>query len=451
MDFLAKLAGLISQLSAGNLKLRPSPGRSGPRGHPRLRRRSEPVRKCQPQGRAIVRVPREELLKYGLERFYSPPQSNGHSIDNSIREHIQRALNGEELVFERAIHTQEGKDLCCEVRMVRLPSANTGGCEPVFIDITERNRDPGGDGKGETTAGNRLHRRRSGLVGMGYCQPTGSNVPISSIQCSVTNPGTFLKQFRPGKTPFIRRSAPGNSLITAHLKTGTAYDVEYRMRKADGTYVWWHDIGTAQRDPTGKAVIMSGACIDITEKKTVRGGVAEKRGSFSPHHGTIAVQRPGDFSPKKSYLAKQCISAIMGSEERSHGRLQHPERPADGRAWGNAHRPKGIRGRTGNNPAVDYDAKAALGTGNRRIVQGDFYPIRDEVGIIRNIILIHQDITDRKRAEGSPADLGIVSEQYHPTKVLTRCGSSDERGTMLLLNQACRDLLNISNEDVVGR
>ena len=50
-------------------------------------------------------------------------------------------------------------------------------------------------------------------------------------------------------------------------------------------------------------------------------------------------------------------------------------------------------------PAVAYDLSATLGEGASKVVQGDFYPIRDANGAVRHIILIHQDITERKRME----------------------------------------------------
>lgn len=48
---------------------------------------------------------------------------------------------------------------------------------------------------------------------------------------------------------------------------------------------------------------------------------------------------------------------------------------------------------------IEYDLSATLGQGNRKFVQSDLYPLKDEDGAIRYIILVHQDITDRKRME----------------------------------------------------
>ncbi len=52
-----------------------------------------------------------------------------------------------------------------------------------------------------------------------------------------------------------------------------------------------------------------------------------------------------------------------------------------------------------NTPTVEYDARVTTGMGYRKIVQGNFYPLRDSDGTIRNIVLVHQNITERKQAE----------------------------------------------------
>ena len=56
-------------------------------------------------------------------------------------------------------------------------------------------------------------------------------------------------------------------VLAKHLEKGTPYDVEYRVKRKDGSYIWWHDMGACRRDEQGKAYQMSGVCIDITARK----------------------------------------------------------------------------------------------------------------------------------------------------------------------------------------
>jgi PAS domain S-box-containing protein len=45
-------------------------------------------------------------------------------------------------------------------------------------------------------------------------------------------------------------------------------------------------------------------------------------------------------------------------------------------------------------PPTRYDLGATLGMGQKRMVRGDFYPIRDGNGMVTHVILVHQDFPD---------------------------------------------------------
>jgi PAS domain S-box-containing protein len=55
--------------------------------------------------------------------------------------------------------------------------------------------------------------------------------------------------------------------LDRHLRGEASYEIDYRVRRSDGSYIWWHIIGVAERDAAGKAVRMTGSCVDITERK----------------------------------------------------------------------------------------------------------------------------------------------------------------------------------------
>lgn len=56
--------------------------------------------------------------------------------------------------------------------------------------------------------------------------------------------------------------------LQGHLKDRTPYDVEYRLLRDDGHYVWIHARGNAVWDSTGTALRMIGSIEDITWRKT---------------------------------------------------------------------------------------------------------------------------------------------------------------------------------------
>jgi two-component system cell cycle sensor histidine kinase/response regulator CckA len=64
-------------------------------------------------------------------------------------------------------------------------------------------------------------------------------------------------------------------VLAKHLEKETPYDVEYRVRRKDGSYIWWHDMGACWRDEQGKAYQMSGVCVNVTERKLAEEALRE--------------------------------------------------------------------------------------------------------------------------------------------------------------------------------
>ncbi len=86
-----------------------------------------------------------------------------------------------------------------------------------------------------------------------------------------------LLGFQPGELAndfdaWTRRLHPRDKDVTLaalrnHLETGQAYDVEYRLRCADGAYKWFRGRGLAVRDANGNPTRMAGSITDITNRK----------------------------------------------------------------------------------------------------------------------------------------------------------------------------------------
>jgi PAS domain S-box-containing protein len=51
------------------------------------------------------------------------------------------------------------------------------------------------------------------------------------------------------------------------LSSGADLNVEYRLKKRDGTYLWLHDRARTVRGAAGKPLFLAGACIDVTDRK----------------------------------------------------------------------------------------------------------------------------------------------------------------------------------------
>jgi PAS domain S-box-containing protein len=80
----------------------------------------------------------DELIYLGPQHFYCPDQPDGRPMSVSFYEHNETALSGETAIFDRRLRNAQGRDIFCEVRLVRLPSASGRLLRASFIDVTER-------------------------------------------------------------------------------------------------------------------------------------------------------------------------------------------------------------------------------------------------------------------------------------------------------------------------
>lgn len=81
-----------------------------------------------------------------------------------------------------------------------------------------------------------------------------------------TNIARALKDFEDRQHPDDR--APIREAMQAHLDRREPYDIEYRLRREDGDYIWVHARGQAAWDAAGVPQRMAGSVDDITARKT---------------------------------------------------------------------------------------------------------------------------------------------------------------------------------------
>jgi PAS domain S-box-containing protein len=108
--------------------------------------------------------------------------------------------------------------------------------------------------------------------------------------------------------------------ITAHLKRDVPFDIEYRLRKQDGSYFWCRALGRCKRDRHGIPLVMSGAIIDISSQKTAGPGPVkqdEHFGSIAKHSstGVWILQHMEQPDGKKKWIYRfvnQQMSEMLG-------------------------------------------------------------------------------------------------------------------------------------------
>ena len=210
---------------------------------------------------------RDELLKVGPQYFYSLEQPDGQPADKTFPEHSRRALAGEEVVFERAIHNAQGKDLVCEVRLVRFPSDRGQLVRASFIDISERKRAERGLRESEERF-RQLAENIHEVFWMNSAE-TGECIYVSPAYEQVW--GKPLGDLKDVHREWMQAVHPEDRerLLeqSRKLVAGTGMlDFQYRISRPDGSVRWIHDRGFPVPDAQGRIYRVAGIAEDITDR-----------------------------------------------------------------------------------------------------------------------------------------------------------------------------------------
>jgi PAS domain S-box-containing protein len=81
---------------------------------------------------------RAELLQSSPQRFYRSLQPDEREVVESFARHNEKVMAGEQVQFERAVHTADGRDLVCVVHLAKLPDERQKLIRASFVDVTER-------------------------------------------------------------------------------------------------------------------------------------------------------------------------------------------------------------------------------------------------------------------------------------------------------------------------
>ena len=248
----------------------------------------------------------------------------------------------------------------------------------------------------------------------------------------------------------IRFYSPENQKIIekafrAAIERGEPYDLELQFNSADGKRLWVRTVGHVEKK-NGKVFRVFGNIMDITEKKNVEIALQES-GELLRETGRIAqiggwefdpltmegtwtdeVARIHDLDPEQDTNVEMGLSYYSGENRK---KIEHAVKEAIelGKPY-------------------DLELEMITAKGAHKWVRTIGNPIKDgnKVVKVRGSI---QDITERKKADDVLSETNlflnsIIDQSPHPMWI------SDEKGTLIRLNQACCDLLGITDDEVVG-
>jgi PAS domain S-box-containing protein len=93
---------------------------------------------ANPSAEALFGFGRAELLQSRPQNFYKSEQPDQVAVNESFSKHTEQVMSGEQVQFERAIRSADGRDLICEVRLARILFADRRLIRASYLDITKR-------------------------------------------------------------------------------------------------------------------------------------------------------------------------------------------------------------------------------------------------------------------------------------------------------------------------
>jgi PAS domain S-box-containing protein len=203
-------------------------------------------------------------------------------------------------------------------------------------------------------------------------------------------------------------------LLERHIDQYEPYDIEYRVKKRDKTYVWWRDRGVCQRDEEGQAYRMAGACLDVTEQKR-----AEQARQKSEERFRLVADNAGEliWEVDPSGLYRYCSSAAEKILGYSAGELIGRKHFYDlfTPKVQKALKDTVLKAFEQKQPIRNFVNPNIRKDGEIVILETTGAPILDEKGELLGYSGVDMDITERNRAESAVRRQNTYLEALHET------------------------------------
>jgi PAS domain S-box-containing protein len=203
----------------------------------------------------------------------------------------------------------------------------------------------------------------------------------------------FTSRLHPDDRPRLEK------MLSGHLKQQNPFDIEFRIRRNDGEYVWVHSYGQAQFDAEGFASRMAGSMQDITLQKQQ----AQELERSAAQQRLLVENAPAAVAMFDSEMRYLMTSRRWIQDYNLDGRditgMSHydvfPEIRAIPR-WMDIHQ-RALRGERFD----IHEDSWTRADGQQEHIQWAIHPWLDSAGNVGGIIMFTEVITARKQAEAA--------------------------------------------------
>ncbi|MGH3145642.1 MAG: PAS domain S-box protein [Rubrobacter sp.] len=377
-------------------------------------------------------------------------------VPEDREEVVRRISSGDTEAYEIRGLRKDGTTFPIELRPRQLPYRGRRVRLTSIIDLTERKRAE----QALREAENRyrtLVERVPAVIYVDAVDEEGSTTYISpqieallgySPQDYVSDPGHWKTVIHPEDR---ERVLSEHARATA---TGEPFGMEYRFVARDGRIVWVRDEAVLMRDEAGSPSFWQGIQTDITERKSIEEAlqISEERFRTIVEQSPLSIQiLAPDGRTVQVNRAWEELWGVTLDDIAGYNILEDRQLAEKGLM---PYLRMGFAGERALIPPTLYDPQETIPdlTSNEepgRWVRAFIYPLEDEAGNIREVILMHEDITERRLAEEA---LEHSEERFRATFEQAAVGMAQVSldGRWLMVNQKLCEIVGYSAEEMDG-
>ena len=349
---------------------------------------------CNREVERIVGYSRAELIGHSVRMFF-PDQA---VWDAKVEESYGAVLEGRLYRSEIRLRRKDGAHVWCDVSGQSVVAGKPElGAVVVCAEITERKRAEAALRASEERLELAVQAAQSGLWDWDIVNGTTYFSPRFKEILGYPGDADFqtLLFFSDRLHPEDRERAMAG--MARCVDGDEPFDCEYRLRRADGSYVWVHGRGRAVRDARGTAARFAGSIIDISDRKAVEERLRESEGHFRHLVETAndlvwAVDRDGRWT----YLSPRATRQIFGCEPED----MLTERLVDSQPEPDRERTTAMLARVMNDgTASHFETVHRNRKGGDVVLSLNATPLRSARGAIVGVTGTATDITELKAKE----------------------------------------------------
>lgn len=209
---------------------------------------------------------RHELFKLSPVDVSPAVQPNGQPSSKEVRRYVEAALEGETPIFEWTHLDASGREIPCEIRLVRLPAAGRRLVRGSVTDISMRKQAEARLRQSEARYRSLFNRLPIGLY---RTSPDGEIDEVNSA---------LLEMMKCEDLDEFHRQYPSTDAVYANPEDrqrwkeildqeGVVFGFETKFMRWDGSVLWARDSARVVRDEAGNTLHYEGSVEDITEQK----------------------------------------------------------------------------------------------------------------------------------------------------------------------------------------